>query len=44
MDNPHYFTENQTSGVNPHDDLNFKESAGIIIDHVIKGIETCQKK
>jgi cyclic-di-AMP phosphodiesterase PgpH len=43
IDNPHYFTENQTSGVNPHDDLNFKESAAIIIDHVIKGIELARK-
>jgi cyclic-di-AMP phosphodiesterase PgpH len=43
MDNPHYFTENQTSGVNPHDELTYKESAAIIIDHVIKGIELARK-
>ncbi len=43
MDNAHYFTENQTSGVNPHDELTYKESAGIIIDHVIKGIEMARK-
>lgn len=36
---PMYFIENQITGVNPHDDLSFEESAKIIIDHVIKGIE-----
>lgn len=36
---PMYFIENQVTGVNPHDDLSFEESAKIIIDHVIKGIE-----
>lgn len=43
MDNPQYFTENQTSGFNPHDEHTFTESAGIIIDHVIKGIEMARK-
>ncbi|MCF8277946.1 MAG: HDIG domain-containing protein [Flavobacteriales bacterium] len=36
---PMYFIENQVTGVNPHDDLSFEESAKIIINHVIKGIE-----
>ena len=36
---PAYFIENQTTGVNPHDELSFEESADIIINHVIKGIE-----
>ncbi len=36
---PMYFVENQVTGVNPHDDLSFEESAKIIINHVIKGIE-----
>ena len=39
MVQPTYFTENQISSVNSHDDLDPKESAGIIIDHVINGIE-----
>jgi len=39
---PAYFIENQT-GVNPHDDLAYDESAGIIIDHVIRGIELAKK-
>jgi putative nucleotidyltransferase with HDIG domain len=43
MDNPIYFIENQTSDVNPHDDLEFKESANLIIGHVEKGIEIARK-
>jgi putative nucleotidyltransferase with HDIG domain len=37
--NPRFFTENQVGEVSPHEDLSAKESAKIIIDHVIKGIE-----
>ena len=40
---PAYFTENQISSVNPHDDLPPMESAKIIIDHVIRGIEIARK-
>jgi putative nucleotidyltransferase with HDIG domain len=36
--NPTYFTENQTGGFNPHDNLSFEESAGIIIGHVTEGV------
>nr|WP_297787313.1 HDIG domain-containing metalloprotein [uncultured Allomuricauda sp.] len=43
MENPTYFTENQITSVNPHDDLPPKESAKIIIDHVIHGIEIARK-
>ncbi len=43
MDNPTFFTENQTTNLNPHDDLPAKESAKIIIDHVIEGIEIARK-
>ncbi len=43
MNNPTYFTENQTTNINPHDDLPPKESAKIIIDHVIGGIEMARK-
>lgn len=43
MDNPLYFIENQTSGINPHDELDFEESAAIIINHVKKGIEKAKK-
>jgi len=44
MENPTYFTENQSTGINPHDDLSPKESASIIIDHVIQGIEMAKKR
>ena len=37
--NPMYFIENQSTAVNPHNDLSPKDSAAIIINHVIKGIE-----
>lgn len=43
MEQPTYFTENQISSVNSHDDLDPKESAEIIIDHVINGIEIAKK-
>jgi putative nucleotidyltransferase with HDIG domain len=43
MEMPLYFIENQLTQVNPHDDLSFEESAGIIISHVIVGIEKAKK-
>ncbi|WP_296384178.1 HDIG domain-containing metalloprotein [Winogradskyella sp.] len=43
MKNPTYFTENQSTGINPHDELSSHESARIIIDHAINGIEIAKK-
>jgi putative nucleotidyltransferase with HDIG domain len=43
MEMPMYFIENQASGMNPHDEMNFDESAALIISHVIKGIEIAKK-
>lgn len=43
MEHPTYFTENQITSVNPHDDLPPMESAKIIVDHVINGIEIARK-
>ncbi|XMO85788.1 HDIG domain-containing metalloprotein [Algibacter sp. AS12] len=43
MKNPTYYTENQSTGINPHDELSSKESAKIITDHVIDGIEIARK-
>ncbi|MGP1992900.1 HD family phosphohydrolase [Zobellia laminariae] len=43
MNHPTYFTENQITNVNPHDELAPKESAKIIINHVIDGIELARK-
>ena len=43
MKSPTYFTENQSSGINSHDELSPKESAKIIINHVLDGIEIAKK-
>jgi len=43
MENPTYFSENQTSSVNSHDELSPAESAEVIINHVIHGIEIARK-
>ena len=41
--NPIMFVENQTGGLNPHDSLDFDESAQIIIKHVTQGLELANK-
>lgn len=43
MNRPTYFTENQVTNINPHDDLTPTDSARIIINHVIEGIEIARK-
>ncbi len=43
MLNPTYYTENQSASGNAHDILSPKESAKIIIGHVIRGIEIAKK-
>jgi len=43
MQNPTFFTENQATGINPHDEISPRESAKIIVDHVINGIEIAKK-
>jgi len=43
LKNPMYFIENQSSNLNPHDDIELDESAEIIINHVIDGIEIAQE-
>jgi putative nucleotidyltransferase with HDIG domain len=43
MDEPLYYIENQTSSINPHDNLEFEQSARIIIDHVRKGVDLAKK-
>ncbi|MFD0962864.1 HD family phosphohydrolase [Pseudofulvibacter geojedonensis] len=40
---PTFFIENQNNNMNPHDEISPKESAQIIIDHVISGIEIAKK-
>ncbi|MBK7817882.1 MAG: HDIG domain-containing protein [Sphingobacteriaceae bacterium] len=41
--NPSYFTENLGNNVSPHIEMQPKESARIIIDHVIEGIQLAKK-
>jgi hypothetical protein len=41
--NPMYFTENQATNVNPHNELTPTDSAKIIIDHIINGVEMARK-
>ena len=41
--NSQYFTENQTVGMNPHNNLSNEESAAIIISHVEKGVELAKR-
>jgi putative nucleotidyltransferase with HDIG domain len=43
MENPQYFIENLHDGVNPHNDLDFRSSARVIIDHVVHGVEIAKK-
>ncbi len=40
---PLYFTENQNNGFNPHDNLDYEESARIITQHVRDGITLSKK-
>ncbi|MGI9551483.1 MAG: HD family phosphohydrolase [Aurantibacter sp.] len=43
MENPTFYTENQITNVNPHDEISPRESTKIIVDHVIRGIEIARK-
>lgn len=43
MKNPYFFTENQVNNMNPHADLSSEQSAEIIINHVLDGIELARK-
>lgn len=43
LKNPQFFIENQSSGENPHDKLEPEESARILINHVIDGLELAKK-
>ncbi|MBQ0019560.1 MAG: HDIG domain-containing protein [Bacteroidales bacterium] len=42
LKNPEYFTENQ-NGVNPHNAMPFEDSAQVIIQHVMHGLELAGK-
>lgn len=43
MENPAFFTENQSSGVNPHKNLSYEQSSGVVIDHVTDGLKLAEK-
>jgi hypothetical protein len=43
ISDPQYFVENQSTGVNPHDELTYDESAEIIVDHVLGGVEKARR-
>ena len=43
MENPAFFTENQSGGINPHDKLTHEQSAQIVINHVLDGIKLADK-
>lgn len=40
---PLYFTENQNSDFNPHDELDYEESATVIIQHVRDGLKLAKQ-
>lgn len=40
---PVFFIENQSGGINPHDQCDFDESARRIINHVTQGVELAKK-
>jgi putative nucleotidyltransferase with HDIG domain len=43
IENPFFFTENQPKGFSPHQEIEPVESARIIINHVIAGVEMAKK-
>lgn len=43
MNQPVYFIENQSDGINPHNELGYKESARVIIDHVAYGVKLAHR-
>ena len=43
MENPVFFTENQSGGVNPHKNLSYEQSAQVVISHITDGIKLAEK-
>ena len=43
MNNPFYFIENQPPDFNPHQNIDYEESATIIIKHLIEGVQIARK-
>ena len=43
MENPAFFTENQSGSINPHKNLNYEQSAQVVINHVTDGLKLADK-
>ena len=43
MENPVFFTENQSGGINPHKNLNYEQSSQVVISHVTDGLKLADK-
>lgn len=43
LENPEYFTENQSNNINPHDQLTPEESVAIITSHTTQGLKYAKK-
>lgn len=43
MENPAFFTENQSAGNNPHKNLNYEQSAQVVVNHVADGLKLAEK-
>lgn len=43
MENPAFFTENQSAGNNPHKNLNYEQSAHVVVNHVADGLKLAEK-
>ena len=43
MENPAFFTENQSGNVNPHKNLSYEQSAQVVISHVTDGLKLAEK-
>lgn len=43
MENPAFFTENQSGNVNPHKNLSYEQSARVVIGHVTDGLKLADK-
>ena len=43
MENPAFFTENQSGGVNPHKNLGYEQSAQVVIGHVTDGLKLARR-
>ncbi len=43
MENPAFFTENQSGGINPHKGLPYEQSAQIVINHIPDGLKLADR-